>query len=123
VKVTVIPPARCWSGSGRRLNGCYAFGSRAAWVLRVKYLYSVISQFEGLNVVRGDIGITHLLHFTTSGANPLLCLVPTKGKLVMVSAAMGGVSNVVSKTVSGAGVDLASVLLVTPNSVVVDVVS
>ena len=92
MKVSVTPPARCWSGSARRLNGCYAFGSRAAWVLCVKYLYSVISQFEGLNVVRGDVGITHLLYLTTPGANPLLCLVPTKGKLVMVSAATGGVN-------------------------------
>jgi len=111
VKVTVIPPAWCWSGSGRRLNGCYAFGSRAAWVLCVKYLYSISSQFKGLNMVRGDdVGITHLLHLTTSGANPLLCLVPTKGKLVMVSAATCGVTNVVSKTVSGAGVDLAKAM-------------
>jgi len=74
-------------------------------------------------VVRGDVGITHLLYLTTSGANPLLCLVPTKGKLVMVSAATGGVTNIVSKTVSGTGVDLTSILLVTPNGVVVDVVS
>ena len=81
-------------------------------MLCVEYLYSVISQFEGLNVVRGDVGITHLLYLATSGANPLLCLVPTKGKLVMISAATGGVTIVVSKTVSGAGVDLASILLV-----------
>ena len=74
-------------------------------------------------MVGGDVGITHLLHLTTSGANPLLCLVPTKGKLVMVSAATGGVTNIVSKTVSGTGVDLTSILLVTPNGVVVDVVS
>ena len=89
----------------------------------VKYLYSAISQFEGLDVVRGDVSITHFLYLTTSGSYPLLCLVPTKGKLVMVIAATGGVTNVASKTVSGAGVYLASILLVTPNSVVVDVVS
>jgi len=75
-------------------------------------------------VVRGDVGITHLLYLTTSRADPLLGLVPTKGELVMViSAATGGVTNVVSKAVSGTGVDLASILLVTPNGAVVDVVS
>ena len=42
---------------------------------------------------------------------------------MMVSAATGGVTNVVSETVSGTGVDLASILVVTPNGVVVDVVS
>jgi len=74
-------------------------------------------------VVRGDVGITHLLYLTTSRANPLLGLVPTEGELVMVSTATGGVTNVVSETVSGTGVDLASILLVTPNGAVVDVVS
>ena len=123
MKVSVISPARCWSGSGRRLNGRYASGSRAAWVLCVKYLYSVISQFKGLNMVRGDVSITHLMYLTTSRAKPLLCLVPTEGELVMVSTATGGVTNVVSETVSGTGVDLASILLVTPNGAVVDVVS
>jgi len=73
--------------------------------------------------VRGDVGITHLLYFTTSRANPLLCLVPTEGELVMVSAATGGVANVVSKTVSGTGVDLTRILLVTLNGAVVDVIS
>jgi len=92
-------------------------------MLCVKYLYSVISQFKGLNMVRGDVGITHLLYFTTSGANPLLCLVPTEGELVMVTAATGGVTNIVSKTVGGTGVYLASINFVTPNGAVVDVVS
>ena len=92
-------------------------------MLCVKYLYSIISQFKGLNMVRGDVGITHLLYLTTSGANPLLCLVPTEGKLVMVSAATGGVTNVVSKTVGCTRVYLASINLVTPNGAVVNVVS
>jgi len=92
-------------------------------MLCVKYLYSIISQFNGLNMVRGDVGITHLLYLTASRANPLLCLVPTEGELVMVSAATGGVTNVISKTVGGTGVYLASIKLVTPNGAVVDVVS
>jgi len=74
-------------------------------------------------MVRGDVGITHLLYLTTSRANPLLCLVPTEGELVMVSAATGGFTNVVSKTVDSTGVYLASINLVTPNGAVVDVVS
>jgi len=41
----------------------------------------------------------------------------------MVSAATGGVTNVVSKTVGGTGVYLASINFVTPNGAVVDVVS
>jgi len=42
---------------------------------------------------------------------------------VMVSAATGGVTNVVSKTVSCTSVYLASINLATPNGAVVDVVS
>ena len=42
---------------------------------------------------------------------------------MMVSAATGGVTNVISKTVGGTGVYLASIKLVTPNGAVVDVVS